>query len=511
MIKLVLLLAGLLAQGSLQAREKSSTSKKQIHLQALAPAKTINADTASPPKAPETLQKPPGEDHSGKKEEKEWNFIVYMAANNNLHKYALKNFRQMLQVGSTATCNILVQLDEFGEKEANRFYIEKNKAVIVEELSGKEAISGTPESLFDFIRWATTSYPAKHQAIVLWNHGSGIKDPSIWGKLYKEHRDDLFSLDKETGLLHINRYSLRAITRKGIGFNDTHEQYLDNEQLKNCFSRIQTELLGGKKFEVILLDACHMAMVELASKFKFFANYMVASEELEPGSGYNYKSLLKIFKSESVCPVSLAEHAVRVYENEYQEQLADYTQSAISLKNFEECEQHLSNFSEYATNLMESNKDYYSLMKKIRRDDEETTEFCDWDYIDCLHFLESVSKKTQDIIKGKIPLKNLDKEELAQLGVLTKKAQTSLQESIIANTRGINLPFAQGLSIYFPEKNIHKSYKKTVFANTNAWHQFLITYLSYKKKKEFSTKTSHSDKIKIKTPSKMIGTKTNDT
>ncbi len=418
---------------------------------------------------------------TSKQKIKEWNFIVYMAANNNLHKYALKNFRQMLQVGSTPTCNILIQLDEYGEEEANRFYLEKNKAIIEKELEGEEAISGTPKSLFNFVQWAIETHPAKHQAIVIWNHGSGIKDPSIWGKIYKEHRDALFSFNEKTGMMQIDRNTLRSTIKRGIGFNDTYEQYIDNQQLKQCFERISKEVLAGKKVDIVLLDACHMAMVEIASKLKPFSNYMVASEELEPGSGYNYKKLLSPFLSQTFLPVEFAQHAVHAYAEEYDYQLADYTQSAISLEHFKKAEEKLSLFAQHLVSLMETHKDYVSFIKKIRRNEEETTEFCDWDYIDCLHFLTSISKKAFEKSKSN-ELQNMDRQSLLTLSTLANDARRELQDSILANASGINLPFAQGLSIYFPEKNIHKSYQKTSFASTNEWPQLIATYLKKKKK-----------------------------
>ena len=44
------------------------------------------------------------------KVEKDWNFIVYIAANNNLHRFSVHNIRQMAKVGSTENMNIVVQI-----------------------------------------------------------------------------------------------------------------------------------------------------------------------------------------------------------------------------------------------------------------------------------------------------------------------------------------------------------------------------------------------------------------
>ena len=44
----------------------------------------------------------------------------------------------------------------------------------------------------------------------------------------------------------------------------------------------------GQPFELIGFDACLMASVEMASVASPYAKYMVASEEVEPGSGWDY-------------------------------------------------------------------------------------------------------------------------------------------------------------------------------------------------------------------------------
>ena len=83
---------------------------------------------------------------------KEWNFIVYMVNNNNLHKYGVKNFKQMAKVGSTKTINLLIQMDDLGTSDIKRYYIEKNDPVAIDsDTFVGSTISGTPENLFEFV------------------------------------------------------------------------------------------------------------------------------------------------------------------------------------------------------------------------------------------------------------------------------------------------------------------------------------------------------------------------
>ena len=45
------------------------------------------------------------------REKVQTNFIIYMAADNNLERFALQNISDMKKIGSTDNCNIIVLLD----------------------------------------------------------------------------------------------------------------------------------------------------------------------------------------------------------------------------------------------------------------------------------------------------------------------------------------------------------------------------------------------------------------
>ena len=45
---------------------------------------------------------------------------------------------------------------------------------------------------------------------------------------------------------------------------------------------------GGNKLELVGFDACLMSSIEVASLMADYSMYMVASQEFEPGSGWNY-------------------------------------------------------------------------------------------------------------------------------------------------------------------------------------------------------------------------------
>lgn len=420
-----------------------------------------------------------------KETEKDWNFIVYMAANNDLYKFAEQNLLQMLKVGSNKNINILVQLDVLGENEVTRFYVEKNNSIAVDvKQDCLEGVSGTPENLFDFAKWAITNYPAKHQALILWNHGSGIEDPHIWGKMYSHKLDSAYKTNPTTGLLEFNKTYIKNYQSnqkivpkddRGIAFNDYFETYLTNQDIKNTLNKISTELLDNKKIDILGMDACNMAMIEVASQMKDSVHFMVGSQEYEPGSGWQYVYVLSQFRSffgdlfnTIITPYNFAKQIVGAYELEYDDILAEYTQSSINLEQVDTLEKNVSEVAELLIQLINKDNSVMSELKKIRRSRYLTTEFGDTNYIDLLHFYKSLKSKI-----NKFQSKEATKELALQLETKLTEGLALEKTTITDNASGINYPEAHGLSIYLPKYNIHDSYYKTVFGKTNKWINFL--------------------------------------
>ncbi len=111
------------------------------------------------------------------------------------------------------------------------------------------ASMGDPSTLTGFIQWGIETYPSEHYGLILWDHGGGNAD----GVCY----DELYDGDNLT------------LPELGSALNDT-----------------------GVTLDFIGFDACLMASFETAKAISGFGYYMVASEETEPGQGWDYESML---------------------------------------------------------------------------------------------------------------------------------------------------------------------------------------------------------------------------
>ena len=66
------------------------------------------------------------------------------------------------------------------------------------------------------------------------------------------------------------------------------------------------ESVAVEKFQVLGFDACLMAGMEMLPMLVPFADFLIASEELEPGHGWNYAFLDRVFEVKNLQPVDLA-------------------------------------------------------------------------------------------------------------------------------------------------------------------------------------------------------------
>lgn len=139
---------------------------------------------------------------------------------------------------------------------------------------------GHSSTLSQFLRVGQSAFPAAYYGLIFWNHGSG----SVGGFGYDECYPDDRSL------------SLREI----------------------CEGLESSRLPDNKKFAFIGFDACLMATLEIATSLSPYADYLIASQELEPGGGWDYRSVIPLLASYTPSAVpDLYKKIVRSYINAY--------------------------------------------------------------------------------------------------------------------------------------------------------------------------------------------------
>lgn len=415
------------------------------------------------------------------RQKKPWTFLVYAAADNNLRDFAPRNINQMAKVGSNENVNLLVHLDirlSGSKKMTRRYVVEKNNPVQMDIPNEKTPMnSGDPQTLISAAQWAFNNYPADHYVLVLWDHGTGIIDP--YGRRNIDvnqffHYNPVthnYELDRTLGFIDL----IEALDDRGICWDDSHGEYLTNQKLEFALNEIVTNCLHGKKLDILAFDACLMSMLEVAEISKRYANIQVSSQEVEPGPGWKYDEALAQFAHGAPDARSLATQIVNAFARAYKPSgnhpgFVDYTQSAMDLSMLDALERNVDQVGQLLVYALQSDQStvYRNVLAQARAK-KNLTHFNEPTYVDLYHLYSNLVK----YLREAMPRATLLGADLIRT---LEEGQAIIKKTVIHSVSGSNLPHAHGISIFFPERKIHPSYKKSNFAKNN-WVNFLTNYI----------------------------------
>ncbi len=274
----------------------------------------------------------------------------------------------------------------------NQIYqIQDGKLYCLEKNLGSAAMTD-PGTLTSFIRYGAENFPANRMCLILWDHGGG----SVSG----------YGYDEKYG-------SGRSMSLAGI-----------NTALKNA----------GQKFDFIGFDACLMATVENGLMLSQYADYMIASEETEPGVGWYYTNWLTKLGSNPSLPTveigkMIADDFVSVCAQQCRGQ--GTTLSVVDLTELQATvPSALSAFSKDTSQLIQNKE--YKTVSSARSRTREFAQSTRIDQIDLAHFA-------------------------GNLGSAEGRSLVSVLKSAVKyNRTGGGMTNANGLSIYFPYKTVGK-------------------------------------------------------
>ena len=379
---------------------------------------------------------------------KEWTVMIYLDADNNLESAGIDDINEMEIVGSTSEVNIVVQVDRvpYSILNANnqgsfddtsnsdwtttrRYYITQDfdsvqiNSQLISDLG--ELNMGDPQTLVDFANWAVANYPAQEYLLVIWNHGGGFRYPGL---------------------------------TKDIAWDDTDgKDKITIPELENALSAISTQM--GKNIDIVGMDACLMAMTEVAYQIKDYADILVASEETEPFDGWPYDTILEqLVSNPTMAPNQLATNIVDSYILSYTAS-DNVTQSSVDLSYMDTLASQLSNL---ATAII---SDSITPLNNYIIASNSCQDYYYNDFIDLYDFCNKIS-----IYSNNTNVKNI---------ALT--IQQTLNSAILHNNYiGSNVNGSRGLSIYFPEPNTYYDtyYDNTNFSQDTSWDE-MLSHLGY--------------------------------
>ena len=312
---------------------------------------------------------------------------------------ATKDIQEMLSSSFGDNMNIVLYTggaskwqNNVVSSSTNQIYQIKNgKLNLLKDNLGNKVMT-KPETLSGFIKWTSDNFPANRNILILWNHGGG----STGGYGYDERFPTAGSM------------SLAGI----------------NTALKD----------GGVYFDFVGFDTCLMATVENALVVSNYADYLVASEETEPGVGWYYTDWLNAFgKDTSMETIQIGKNIIDSYTAECA-RTCPGQKTTLSLIDLCELSQtvpkELADFSKDTSEMISG--DNFQAVSNAR---SGTREFATSSRIDQV-----------DLVDFAIRMDTTQAKELAD----------TLKGAIKYNRTSSNMTNAYGLSIYFPYQRTNK-------------------------------------------------------
>ena len=372
---------------------------------------------------------------------RQWTIMVYMAADNNLEKYAIQDINELEEIGSTTKVAIVVEIDRapgYDSTNGNwtstrRYYVKQDndRHTINSELVADlgECNMADPTNLSKFINWAVNTYPAKHYVLVLWDHGRGWQTSTL-------------------------RTLSIPFEFKAINVDETSNSEMSLPELRNALSQ-------SPRVDIILFDACLMGMLEVAYSIRNCADIMIASEDNIPATGQPYTQILaRLTSMPQVTPYEFSQIVINSYMDYYANYAGPLTYSAIKLSSLGYT---IHAVDQLGTAIVAASNEW-PIVRKIQGEtqyfDSDKGQYIDYkDLYDFASRLRSASKSAT--------IRN------ACQSVMTSFEQTVLYQ----RNSGGKVANAYGISIYIPPSGrMLSQYKLLDFAKDTSWDEFLQAY-----------------------------------
>jgi hypothetical protein len=326
--------------------------------------------------------------------------MVYLCATDLESKggMATADLNEMLKADTSDKLNVIVETGGTSRWRNNvisnstnqRYRVTAKGLELVRDNVGRTSMVD-PATLSDFIRFSKSHYPADRYELVLWDHGGG----SLTGYGY----DERFPNGSMT------------LDELATGLKD-----------------------GGCVFDMIGFDACLMGALETAAVLEPYADYVVGSEETEPGIGWYYTGWLSALAGNTSIPTTdLGKRLIDDYVSECRSQTPE-SQATLALVDLAEFKgmvpSAFASFASSTSGLID--KQQYETVSNARADAKEFASSSQLNQVDLIDFAQKLGTP--------------------EAGALV----TALRGCIKYNRTTANITNANGISIFFPYERLRE-------------------------------------------------------
>ncbi|MBO6162635.1 MAG: peptidase C11 [Eubacterium sp.] len=305
---------------------------------------------------------------------------------------ATNDMREMAQASLNKNINIIIYTGGCKGWKTNGISSSTNQIYKIQDGQLAQIVADAgdkpmtdPATLTEFIKFCAQHYPADRNELIFWDHGGG----SLSGFGYDE-------VHKNSGSMNLSQM---------------------NQALKD----------SGVKFDFIGFDACLMATLETAVMTSNYADYLIASEETEPGIGWYYTDWLnELSRNTSMPTLEIGKNIVDGFVDECDRKCPGQktTLSVVDLAELSATvPSRLSSFSSSTSALIKG--DDYKKVSDARAGSREFSS-SGIDQVDLVNFAENVGTTE------------------------AKALSQTLLKCVKYNRTSSSMSNAYGLSVYFP-------------------------------------------------------------
>jgi hypothetical protein len=363
-----------------------------------------------------------------------WTVLTYSIADTDLEPYMMDDLDELGTAGSSESLNLVALVDRASDYsddpvlglddwEGGRILeIRKGKAVVLDDLG--DVNTGDPQTLQDFIATGIADYPADHYALVISDHGASW--PGVGG-------DESFDDD-----------------------------VLDLAEIKSGISAGLADA-GVDSLDILGFDACLMATYEVASTLAPVAKRMLASQELEPGHGWNYASFSMVTENDGATADELGKALIEGFQQQAtsEEDDAEITLSLTDLTAIPALDSAMDTF----TTALEQR--IAGLAPAVGRTRAQTLGFGSSPDAENDSYMADLG-----ILVSEIGVDALDVSDEADAVI------RALNDAVIDRVDGQATRGATGLSIYFPPTATYYLSDYAAVPAAAGWNSFLQSYYS---------------------------------
>ena len=308
-------------------------------------------------------------------------------------KMATSDLQEMINATISEDVNVVVYSggcrqwqNKAMSNQTNQIWQVKEEGIVCLESNLGSLPMTDPDTLSYFIRWCAKNFPANRNSLIFWDHGGG----SVSGFGY----DEKFASSGGMSLGEIDK----ALTDANV------------------------------KFDFVGFDACLMATTENAMMLAKHADYMIASEETEPGIGWYYTNWLTNYsKNSSMSTLEIGKNIIDDFVDTCARKCNGQS-TTLSIVDLAELEntipKTLTDFSTDTYDLIKNQE--YAKVSKARSGAREFGTASKIDQVDLVHLARNMGSE--------------EGEALAR----------AILGAVKYNRTSSNMTNSHGLSIYFP-------------------------------------------------------------